>query len=263
MSEERSVLVKLCDSVGKHSLVFFQNTGQRAVFFAEVFFPGKGPFMNLKVFLVLFAQYLFYSLPLVGMTAVCAGMVLALQSGKSMHGFDVSSIQVELVVFAILRELGPILAGLMMAGRLGASIASELSSMTITDQINALVSVAVSPLYYLVRPKIVAVLCSLPLLTLFSDVMGIFGGYITCVLKQGMHGPQYLGCALDIIHWADIEIGLCKSVVFALVIAFVSCYEGLNAPSSALGVGVSAQRSVVISSLLILFTNYWVTFFLP
>ncbi|ETZ05243.1 MlaE family ABC transporter permease [Holospora undulata] len=263
MNGERSALMQVCAFFGRSALVFFQNTGQRGVFFTKTFFPGKGPFMNVKVFFVLFSQYFLYSLPLVGMTAVCAGMVLALQSGKSMHGFDVSSIQVELVVFAILRELGPILAGLMMAGRLGASIASELSSMTITDQINALVSVAVSPLYYLIRPKIIAVLCALPLLTLFSDVMGIFGGYLTCVLKQGMHGPQYLECALDIIHWTDIEIGLYKSVVFAFVIAFVACYEGLNAPSSALGVGISAQKSVVISSLLILFTNYWVTFFFP
>ncbi|PPE03609.1 MlaE family ABC transporter permease [Holospora curviuscula] len=261
MKKSVSFLKKLSVYLGKNTLIFLRNLGGRGVFFANVLYSGKGPFINYRVFINLFAQYFWYSLPLVGMTAICAGMVLALQSAQSMHGFDASGVQVELVVFAILRELGPILAGLMVAGRLGSSIASELSSMAVTDQINALVSVAVSPFYYLIRPKISAALCVLPLLTLFSDLMGIFGGYITCVLKQGMHGPQYLGYAWNIIQWSDVEVGLYKSFFFAFIIGFVACYEGLNAPPSALGVGISARKSVVISSLLILFINYWVTFF--
>ncbi|ETZ07585.1 putative ABC transporter permease protein [Holospora obtusa F1] len=263
MKKRYALWSKVSIFVGTKFLIFLQNTGKRGIFFAKICFSGKGPFMNLKIFFVLFSQYFFYSLPLVGMTSICAGMVLALQSAKSMHGLDISGVQVELVVFSIFRELGPILAGLMMAGRLGSSIASELSSMVITDQINALISVAVSPLYYLIRPKIFAVLCALPLLTLYSDVMGILGGYITCVFKQGMCGSQYVWHAWTLIQWNDIGIGICKSLIFALLTAFVACYEGLNAPPSALGVGVSAQRSVVISSLFILFTNYWVTFFYP
>ena len=261
MNKGTRILEKVSLYVGKNALNFLQHVGQRGLFFSSIIYSERGPFVDYKVFIGLFAQYFWYSLPLVGMTAICAGMVLALQSARSMHGFDASGVQVELVVFAILRELGPILTGLMMAGRLGASIASELSSMTITDQINALLSVAVSPLYYLIRPKMCAALCALPLLTLFSDGMGILGGYIPYVLKQGMHGPQYLGYAWNIIKWSDIEIGFYKSIFFAFIIVFVACYEGLNAPPSTLGVGISAQRSVVISSLLILFANYWVTFF--
>lgn len=251
----------LCEYVGRLVLVGCEKIGSRTLFLTRMLNFADTPFINYHLSLKTFIEYFWYSLPLVGMTAVCTGMVLALQGAKSMHGFDSAGMQVELVVFAILRELGPILAGLMMAGRLGASIASALSSMSVTDQVDALRSLSISPLYYLVRPKLLATVCALPLLTLWADMLGVFGGYITCVLKQGMHGPQYIGYALNVIRWSDIEIGLYKAVVFGFIIVCVACYEGLHAPRSALGVGVSAQKSVVISSLLILFANYWVTFF--
>lgn len=261
MQNALKIVERVTQYVGRYVLSICNHVGKRVIFLTEVFLPGRGAFLSSRAFVCMFAQYLWYSIPLVGMTAVCTGMVLALQSARSMQGFDASGVQVELVVFAILRELGPVLAGLMMTGRLGSSIASELSSMAVTDQIDALKSLCVSPLYYLVRPKLLATLCALPLLTVFADFMGIFGGYITCVWKQGMHGPQYIGYALSVVRWDDIEIGVTKALVFGFVIVFVACYEGLNAPRSALGVGVSAQRSVVISSLLILFANYWVTYF--
>ena len=261
MLEIRKILDHFCTYVGCSVVKMCEKMGSRSIFLARMLNFSDYPFINYRVAVKMFIEYFWYSLPLVGMTAVCTGMVLALQGAKSMHGFDSAGMQVELVVFAILRELGPILAGLMMAGRLGASIASALSSMSVTDQIDALHSLSISPLYYLVRPKLLATMCALPLLTLWADVLGVCGGYMTCVLKQGMHGPQYIGYALSVIRWDDIAIGLYKAVVFGFIIVCVACYEGLHASRSALGVGISAQKSVVISSLLILFANYWVTFF--
>jgi phospholipid/cholesterol/gamma-HCH transport system permease protein len=204
----------------------------------------------------------FFSLPLIGLTALFTGMVLAFQSYTSFERFSADSALPEIVALSLTRELGPVLGGLMMAGRWGASIAAELATMRVTDQIDALVTLSTHPLRYLVVPRLLAGVIAMPFLTLVADIIGIVGGYIVGVYHFHIHGPAYLMKTLEILKVSDVTSGLIKSCIFGFIITFIGSYEGYYASGGAQGVGKATTKGVVRSCMLILITNYFVTAFL-
>lgn len=201
----------------------------------------------------------YYSLPVVGMTTLFAGMVLALQSYTGFARFSAESAIPNVVVISITRELGPVLAGLMVAGRVGAAMAAEIGTMRVTEQIDALVTLATNPFKYLVAPRLIAGLTMLPLLVLVGDVIGVFGGYLVSVYKLGFNPSTYLVNTVEFLEPMDVISGLVKAAVFGFIIALMGCYHGYHSRGGAQGVGAATTNAVVSASILILITNYLIT----
>lgn len=201
----------------------------------------------------------FYSLPVVGLTAIFSGMVLALQSYTGFSRFNAESAIANVVVLSLTRELGPVLAGLMVAGRIGASMAAEIGTMRVTEQIDALTTLSTNPYKYLIAPRLIAGLLMLPLLVLVADIIGVFGGYIVAVYKLGFNPNVYLANTIDFLEPLDVISGLVKAAVFGFIIALMGCYNGFNSKGGAQGVGAATTNAVVSSSILILVFNYMIT----
>lgn len=201
----------------------------------------------------------FYSLPVVGLTAIFSGAVLALQSYSGFSRFNAESTIATVVVLSITRELGPVLAGLMVAGRVGASITAEIGTMRVTEQIDALKTLSVDPYKYLIAPRIIAAVIALPLLVLIADIIGVMGGYLVSVHSLGFSPTPYLVNTVKFLETIDVISGLVKAAVFGFIIAVMGCYFGYNSKGGAEGVGAATTNSVVSSSITILFANYIVT----
>ncbi len=201
----------------------------------------------------------YYSLPVVGLTAIFSGMVLALQSYTGFARFSAESAVANVVVLSITRELGPVLAGLMVAGRIGASMAAEIGTMRVTEQIDALSTLSTNPFKYLVVPRLLAGLLMLPLLVFVADVIGVFGGYLVGVYKLGFNPGVYINSTVDFVEPLDVISGLVKASVFGFIIALMGCYNGYHSKGGAQGVGAATTNAVVSASILILITNYILT----
>lgn len=201
----------------------------------------------------------YYSLPVVGLTAIFTGMVLALQSYTGFQRFQAESAIATIVVLSVVRELGPVLAGLMVAGRVGAAMAAELGTMRVTEQIDALTTLSTDPYRYLIMPRLVGGLIMLPLLVLVADLIGVMGGYLIATLKLGFGSVEYLNNTFQYLETMDVVSGLTKAAVFGFIVALMGCYHGFNSERGAQGVGVATTRAVVTASILILTANYIVT----
>ncbi|WP_119459603.1 ABC transporter permease [Rhodospirillaceae bacterium SYSU D60014] len=201
----------------------------------------------------------FYSLPVVGLTAIFTGMVLALQSFTGFARFSAESAIPNVVVISITRELGPVLAGLMVAGRIGAAMAAEIGTMRVTEQIDALTTLSTNPMNYLVAPRLIAGLAMLPLLVLVADIIGVFGGYLVSIYKLGFNPEAYLRNTMDFVEPLDVISGLVKAAAFGFIIALMGCYHGYNSKVGAQGVGQATTNAVVSASILILVFNYGIT----
>ncbi|MFC1672895.1 MlaE family ABC transporter permease [Pseudomonadota bacterium] len=201
----------------------------------------------------------YYSLPVVGLTAVFAGMVLALQSYTGFSRFSAEGAIANVVVLSITRELGPVLAGLMVAGRIGASLAAEIGTMRVTEQIDALTTLSTNPMKYLVAPRLVAGIFMFPLLVLVADIIGVFGGYLVAVYKLGFNAANYLQNTWDFLTAEDVNSGLVKAAVFGFIVALMGCYHGYNSKGGAQGVGRATTNAVVSASILILCFDYVLT----
>lgn len=201
----------------------------------------------------------YYSLPVVGLTAIFSGMVLALQSYTGFARFSAESAVANVVVLSMTRELGPVLAGLMVAGRIGASMAAEIGTMRVTEQIDALTTLSTNPFKYLVVPRLLAGLLMLPLLVLVADIIGVFGGYLVGVYKLGFNPGVYINSTVDFLEPLDVISGLVKASVFGFIIALMGCYNGYYSKGGAQGVGAATTNAVVSASILILTTNYIIT----
>jgi phospholipid/cholesterol/gamma-HCH transport system permease protein len=186
-------------------------------------------------------------------------MVLALQSYTGFSRFSAESAIPNVVVLSITRELAPVLAGLMVAGRAGAAIAAEIGTMRVTEQIDALKTLSTNPFSYLVTPRVIAGVLSLPFLVLIGDIIGVFGGYLICVNLLNFNPSVYLQNTYNFVEFIDIFSGLVKAAVFGFIITFIGCYFGFNTKGGAQGVGQSTTYSVVSSSILILLMNYIIT----
>ena len=246
-------------AIGRTFLAFLAAAGRIVLFAAGGIVHGLLPPWYPRL---VFRQTLaigYYSLPVVGLTAVFTGMVLALQSYTGFSRFEAEGAVAGIVALSMTRELGPVLAGLMVAGRVGAAIAAEIGTMRVTEQIDALVTLSTDPLKYLVAPRLLAATLTLPLLVLVADVIGIMGGYVISIHKLGFNPAAYLSSTFDILETADVVSGLVKAAVFGFLIALTGCYHGYHSRRGAEGVGQATTYAVVSGSILILTFNYIVT----
>lgn len=201
----------------------------------------------------------YYSLPVIGLTAIFTGGVLALQSYSGFSRFSAESSIAIVVVLSITRELGPVLAGLMVAGRIGAAFAAEIGTMRVTEQIDALVTLSTDPFKYLVFPRLIAGLIMLPCLVLVADIIGVFGGYVVSIQKLGFSPVPYINSTFNFLEARDVISGLVKASVFGFIISLMGCYHGYHSQGGAQGVGAATTNAVVSASILILLFNYLIT----
>lgn len=201
----------------------------------------------------------YFSLPVVGMTALFTGMVLALQSHTGFARFNAEGAVATVVVLSVTRELGPVLAGLMVAGRIGASMAAEIGTMRVTEQVDALTTLSTNPIKYLVVPRLIAGVTMLPVLVLVADVIGVFGGFLVGVYILDFNPASYLQSTWQFLEPIDVISGLIKAAVFGLLVALMGCYQGYQSRGGAQGVGRATTNAVVSASILILLSNYVMT----
>ncbi|MEY4965758.1 MAG: hypothetical protein RL274_1341 [Pseudomonadota bacterium] len=201
----------------------------------------------------------YYSLPVVGLTAFFTGGALALQIYLGGNRYGAEAIVPQIVVLGITRELGPVIAGLMVAGRVAAAIAAEIGTMKVTEQIDALTTLATNPIKYLVVPRLIAAVLCMPVLVGIADSIGVFGGYVVATQSLGFSGGIYLKNTVDFATQQDIVSGLIKAAAFGFIIALMGCYNGFNSKGGAQGVGNATTAAVVSSSILILAANYLLT----
>ena len=201
----------------------------------------------------------YYSLPVVALTSFFTGGVLALQIYYGGNEFNSESIVASIVALGITRELGPVLSGLMVAGRVSAAIAAEIGTMRVTEQIDALTTLATNPYKYLVAPRLIAAILTLPVLAFTGDIIGIFGGFLVTTQSLDFNAPIYLQNTWNFLESDDIVSGLIKASVFGAIIALMGCYHGFVSHGGAQGVGRATTNAVVSSSILILAANYLLT----
>jgi phospholipid/cholesterol/gamma-HCH transport system permease protein len=252
-------MTETLSAIGAVFLAFLAAVGRLARFAAQalaaVFSPPYFPRLILRQ--VLYIGY--FSLPVVGLTALFTGMVLALQSYTGFSRFNAQSAVATVVVLSMTRELGPVIASLMVAGRVGAAMAAEIGTMRVTEQIDALTTLSTDPLRYLVLPRLIAGLVTLPILVLIADIIGVFGGFLVGTYKLEFNPVSYLTQTEQYLETMDVVSGLVKAAVFGFIIALMGCYHGYYSRGGAEGVGQATTHAVVSSSILILIFNYALT----
>jgi len=245
--------------IGRVFLDFLAAVGRVALFvWAAISGLLRPPFYT-RMLLKQLVELGYYSLPVVGMTALFTGAALALQTYSGFSRFNAESSVAIVVVLAITRELGPVMAGLMVAGRIGASYAAEIGTMRVTEQIDALSTLSTDPYKYLVLPRLLAGLSMLPLLVLVGDILGVFGGYLVSVHKLHFTPAPYLKSTLQYLETKDVVSGLIKASVFGFIVSLMGCYHGFHSKGGAQGVGAATTHAVVSASILILLSNYVLT----
>lgn len=260
--EKKSLGSKIMDSIqaiGHTFLYFFELVGRISAFIgkavAHCFLPPYFPAQIMRQLI----DIGYYSLPVVGMTTLFTGMVLALQTYTGFTRFNAESAVAAVVVISMTRELAPVLAGLMVAGRIGAAIAAEIATMRVTEQIDALSTLSVNPFKYLIAPRVIAATLMLPVLVLIGDIIGVFGGYVVGVHSLGFGAGSYISQSWDVLQTMDVVSGLVKAAVFGFIVSCLGCYHGYNSARGAQGVGAATTNAVVSSSILILIFNYVIT----
>jgi len=201
----------------------------------------------------------YFSLPVVGLTAFFTGGALALQIYAGGARFSAEAVVPQIVAIGMVRELGPVLVGLMIAARVTSSIAAEIATMKVTEQIDALVTLSTHPMKYLTLPRVLAATLVMPLLVGVGDVIGIYGGFIVGVERLGFNAATYLKNTADFLEPLDIISSLSKGAVFGFIAALMGCYFGMNSDRGAMGVGRATKGSVVAAAVLILAANFILT----
>ncbi len=246
-------------AVGRVFLAFLAVTGRLVLFSAEAVSHSVRPPIYWLLILNQMLRIGYFSLPVVGLTAFFTGAVLCLQIfiGGSRYGAEAFVPQI--VVLGITRELGPVIAGLMVAGRVAAAIAAEIGTMRVTEQIDALTTLSTNPVKYLVTPRLIAAVVTMPLLVAVADSIGVLGGYVVGTNTLGFNGAVYLRNTAEFVTQGDVVSGLVKASVFGFIIALMGCYHGFNSRGGAQGVGEATTHAVVSASILILAANYVLT----
>lgn len=253
------MIVNTLSGIGQMSLAFLGGLGHFTRFVWRTLICGLTPPYYTGVIQKNFLEIGYFSLPVVGFTALFTGMVLALQSYTGFSRFQGAEAIASIVALSITRELGPVLTGLMIAGRVGGAIAAEIGTMQVTQQIDALITMSTNPIRYLVFPRILAGIIVLPFLTLVADIIGILGGYLVAVFQLDFPGTFYLEQTTTFLESSDVISGLVKASAFGLIITLASCYQGYHTYGGAAGVGRSSTQAVVTASIGILLANYFLT----
>lgn len=249
----KELIKKWLMKTGRKLNAFMIYIGRISLLFAEtvklVFMP---PVLKRKHIFSQMSKIGVDSLPIVFLTALFTGIVLALQGAYQMQKMDARAYIANLVSLSMFRELGPVLTALVVAGRVGAAITAELGTMRVTEQIDALETLATNPVKYLIVPRFIAIMVMLPLLTIYADIIGILGGYFVGVFKLGINSRMYINMTFDPLVLKDFFTGVAKAVLFAALISIISCYQGFNTEGGAEGVGTATTFSVVLSFVMII-----------
>ena len=253
------VALTFVSTIGRLFIGFLGASGRVAVFtgtsvshcFRPPFFP------RLLIRQMMSVGY--YSLPVVGLTTLFTGMALALQIFEGTARLNAEGSVAWIVAIGMTRELAPVLGGLMVAGRVGASMAAEIGTMRVTEQIDALTTLSTNPYKYLIAPRLIAATTMVPILVLVGDIIGIFGGFLIATNVLGFNPATYIGNSWDILESVDVISGLTKAAVFGFIVALMGCYHGFNSRGGAQGVGAATTNAVVTSSILILTANLVIT----
>lgn len=248
-------------NIGRITLSYLSRIGEIAIFIGNAIKHCFAPPFYPRLILKQIIQIGYFSLPVVGLTAIFSGAVLALQSYSGFSRFNAESTIATVVVLSITRELGPVLAGLMVAGRVGASMAAEIGTMKVTEQIDALCTLSTNPMKYLVAPRVIAGVLMLPFLVLIADIIGVMGGYLVSVYELGFSAGPYLRNTFEYLERIDVVSGLTKAAFFGFIITTLGCYWGYHSRGGAEGVGIATTNAVVSASILILISNYIITGF--
>lgn len=201
----------------------------------------------------------YLSLPVIGLTALFTGAALAQQVYIGGNRFNAEATVPAVVIIAIVRELGPVLAGLMLAGRVASAMAAELGTMRVTEQIDALITLRTDPYRYLIAPRLVAATLVMPFLVLVADIIGVMGGFLLSTTQLGFSSTNYLEMTRRFLEVQDVVSSLLKAAIFGFIIAAMGCYHGLRATSGAAGVGRVTTSAVVSAFILILLSNLIIT----
>ncbi|ABQ25245.1 MlaE family ABC transporter permease [Geotalea uraniireducens] len=252
-------MLLLVEKLGSLTLSILQEMGRMVNFIIYAFYliirsPGK-PVHILKQIRFIGAKSFF----VIFLTASFTGMVLGLQGYYTLAKFGSEGMLGSAVALSLIRELGPVLTALMVTGRAGSAISAEIGIMRITEQIDALETMALEPCKYLVSPKLLAAIISLPLLCAIFDVVGIYGGYLVGVKLLGVNPGAYFHEMEKSVEWKDVYSGIIKSVSFGVIIAWICCYKGYFAGHGAEGVSRATTAAVVMSSVMVLIWDYFLT----
>jgi phospholipid/cholesterol/gamma-HCH transport system permease protein len=245
--------------VGRFFLGFLATIGRHTNFTFKAVSLAFAPPFYPRLIVQQMISIGYYSLPVVGLTALFTGAVLALQIYVGSSRFNAESAVATIVVIGITRELGPVLAGLMVGGRVGAAMAAELGTMRVTEQIDALITLQTNPFKYLVAPRLIAATLTMPVLVLIADIIGVLGGYLVGIHRLDFNAVTYLKNTFEFLEPLDVISGLVKAAVFGFLIALMGCYHGFHSRGGAQGVGRATTDAVVSSLILILIANYFVT----
>jgi phospholipid/cholesterol/gamma-HCH transport system permease protein len=251
--------VNFLANLGRVVLALLTEIGSIVLFIKDALVQGLTPTIYVRQIFDQILKVGYNSLPVVGLTAFFTGGALALQIYLGGSRFNAESLVSTIVALGITRELGPVLAGLMVAGRVGASIAAELGTMRVTEQIDALTTLATNPFKYLVGPRILAGVITLPILVGIADIIGIMGGYIVGTRSLGFNSYAYIKSTSDFLQVGDVVSGLIKAAVFGFIITLMGCYHGFNSKGGAQGVGRATTNAVVSAAILILAANFVLT----
>ncbi len=242
------VLINFVSSIGRVILFIY-------LFIKHFLKPKFYIRVNIKYFVNIFIS----SIPVIALTGIFSGMVLALQSYTGFSRFSAESAIPNIVVLTLTRELGPVLTGLMISARVGSSIAAEIATMRVTEQIDALKTLNANYYNYLVTPRVLSLTIAMPLFVTIVDFIGVTGGYLVSIYRLGFNENLYLVNTLDFLSLSDYLSGIVKAITFGFIISIISCFSGLYSGKGAFGVGSATTNAVVISSILILISNYILT----
>lgn len=246
-------------TIGRSTLALLAGIGSVTLFFFRTLAAILTPPFYFREFGQALLTIGYNSLPVVGMTTLFTGGALALQIYAGGARFNAEEVVPSIVAIGMVRELGPVLGGLMVAARVASSIAAEIGTMKVTEQIDALTTLSTDPMKYLTVPRVLAATISVPILVAVGDSIGIFGGYLVGTGRLGFNPAAYLKNTVDFLEMWDIMSGIIKGAVFGFLVALIGCYHGMNSGRGAQGVGRATKSAVVSASVMIFAANYLLT----
>ncbi len=249
--------------IGRATLAIVREAGALAIFATRAAAACVRPPFYFDQLAGQFLRLGYFSLPVVGLTAIFIGAALALNIYVGGARFNAETFVPQIVVLGIARELGPVLAGLMLAGRVSAGVAAEIGTMRVTEQIDALSTLSTDPFRFLIAPRVLATTVSMPILVLIADIIGVMGGWLIAISSLGFNGTIYLQNTMKFLQPEDVFLGMTKAAFFGFIIATMGAYQGYRSQGGALGVGRAATNAVVASAVLILASNYVITSLWP
>jgi len=253
------MLVKFIEFIGAVTERPAQGLGRIILLFFSVLKNIFKPPFDLKNMVRQMLEVGVHSVPVILITALFTGMVLALQTYTGFKRFGAEGLVGSVVALSMTRELGPVLSALMLTGRAGSAMAAELATMRVTEQIDALETLATNPIKYLIVPRFISGITMLPALVIFANILGILGGYYVSVVMFGMSSNSYMRTTWEYLQMQDIYSGLIKACFFGAIFTLICCYRGFNAVGGAEGVGKATTSAVVYSSMTILISEYFLS----